>query len=76
MYTKSTYIGTLKGVSGVWCGFKPKGIKVEKEVVIYYPDEGKIFKKGDEFFDNVLLQEGEFIEDYQEVEKESESTED
>ena len=68
MQTKITYRGTLNGIQGVWCGFKPKGVKVEEKITVYRPDEGKIFKKGDEEFDCVILQEDESIEDYQEVE--------
>ena len=68
MQTKTTYKGTLKGVYGIWCGFKPKGVKVEEEVLVYYPDEGKVFQKGKENFTCVVLAEGEKIEDYVEVE--------
>lgn len=64
-----SYSGELNGVKGVWCGFKPEGIVVEKETTIYRPDEGKVFKKGEEFFESVILGVGEKIKDYKEVEK-------
>lgn len=67
MQTKFTYKGTLNGISGIWCGFKPKGVEVEEKITVYYPDEGKVFKKGDELFQSVVLQENEVIEDYQEI---------
>lgn len=67
MRTSKSYIGELDGVKGIWCGKKPKGIKLEKEVEVYYADEGKVFSKGDEIFDSVILKDGEKIEDYQEI---------
>ena len=67
MQTRTTYKGTLKGVHGIWCGFKPKGVKVEEEVIVYYSEEGKVFKKGDVTSGYVILAEGEKIEDYEEV---------
>lgn len=67
MQTSITYKGTLNGVSGLWCGFKPEGIEVEEEITVYKPDEGKIFIKDGEEYLAVVLQEGESIEDYEEV---------
>lgn len=68
MHTKITYKGTLNGVRGLWCGFKPEGLEVEKEITVFYPDEGKVFTKDGEEYPTVILQEGESIEDYNEVE--------
>lgn len=70
----TTYIGKLDGVCGVWCGFKPHGIDVEKEVIVYRPEEGKVFQKGEEYFESVILGEGEKIKDYKEVDKPKEDT--
>ena len=67
MIIKITYIGTLNGIHGIWCGFLPEGVIVEKEINVYYPDEGKVFTKDGELFDSVVLQEGESIEEYTEI---------
>ena len=40
MEIKTTYIGTLNGVNGFWCGFKPKGLEVTEERKVLYPKEG------------------------------------
>ena len=69
MKTTTTYKGTIDGVYGIYCGFRPKGLKLDEKVTVYHPDEDKIFKKGDEYFDCVILQEGEEITDYEEVDK-------
>lgn len=68
MEMRVTYKGTLNGVHGVFCGFKPKGLRNKEEIEVYYPDEGKVFIKDGEEFSAVILQEGETIEDYEEVE--------
>ena len=67
MSTKTTYKGYKNGVYGIYCGFKPKGLKDAEEILVYYPDEGKVFKKGEEEFSAVVLQENEKIEDYEEI---------
>ena len=67
MQTRTTYKGTLDGVYGVWCGFKPKKAKIEEEILVYYPESGKALKKDDKFYDFVILKEGETIEEYVEV---------
>lgn len=69
MKERKSYRGVLKGVCGVWVDKKPRGLVVEEEVVFYTPDDGKVFKKGDEFFDCVVIANGnKKIEDYDEVE--------
>lgn len=72
MEIRITYKGTLNGVKGLWCGFKPKGIEIGEEIPVYYPDEGKVFTKDGEEFTSVVLQEGESIEDYEEIIEEDE----
>ena len=67
MQTTITYKGKLNGVNGLWCGFCPEGVEVEEEIIVYKPDEGKIFVKDGEEYSAVVLQEGESIEDYTEV---------
>lgn len=76
MEIKTTYKGIKDGVYGIYCGFKPKGLEVQEEVPVYYPDEGKVFIKDGEEYTSVVLQDGESIEDYQEIERESEDDND
>ena len=68
MQMKKTYKGYKNNVYGIYCGFKPRGLKNVEEVEVYYPDEGYIFVKNGEEFSSVVLQEGESIEDYEEIE--------
>ena len=74
MQIKITYKGYINGVYGIYCGFKPKGLEVTEEVPVYYPDEGKIFVKDGEYYSAVVLQKGESIEDYTEVDETEEPT--
>jgi len=70
MEIRFTFEGTLNGVQGVWCGFKPVGVVVTKVIPILYPDKDKkLRKKGDEeLLDFVILKDGIKEEDYEEVE--------
>ena len=67
MQIKTTYKGYLNKVFGVYCGFCPQGLGITEQIPVYYPDEGKVFVKDGEEYTAVVLQEGESIEDYQEV---------
>lgn len=67
MQIKTTYKGYIDGVYGIYCGFCPEGLEIVEEVPVYYPDEGKIFVKDGEEYSAVVLQEGETIEDYEEI---------
>lgn len=71
MEVRTTYIGTLNGVHGVWCGFKPDGAVITKEIPILYPDpEKKLRKKGEEeLLDFVVLKEDDTQDNYEEVEE-------
>ena len=69
MYTKTTYKGYINGVYGIYCGFKPDNLEVTEEVLVYYPDEGKVFTKDGEIYSCVILQEGESINDYKEIDE-------
>ena len=69
MKERQSYIGSLKGVKGVWCDKKPRGLDLEKTITFYVPDEGKVFTKDGELFDSVVLKDGEKIKDYKEVER-------
>lgn len=70
MMIKTTYIGTLNGVHGVWCGFKPEGAIITKEIPVLYPDpEHKLRKKDtEELLDYVILKDGDSPDNYEEVE--------
>lgn len=76
MQKRITYRGELNGVKGLWCGFKPKGLTVEKEIEVYYPEDGKVFAKGDETFESVVLKDGESIKDYTEIDRPKETADD
>ena len=67
MIKRHSYIGTLNGVSGIWCDQKPEGLEVEKETTFYTPDEGKVFTKDGELFDSVVIKDDVKIEDYIEI---------
>ena len=68
MHTTITYKGTnKKGIYGIYCGFKPRGLKVAEEITVYHPDEGKVFMKDGEEYSAIILKEGETIEAYKEV---------
>lgn len=70
MYIKITYIGTLNGVNGMWCGFKPEGLEVTEERQVLYAEEGKTLKnlKTDETSDAVWLKDDDVQENYEEIE--------
>lgn len=40
MEIRITYIGTLNGVHGIWCGFKPEGAEITEERLVLYPANG------------------------------------
>ena len=69
MFTKITYIGTLNGVHGIWCGFKPEGVAVDEERTILYPEQGFVLKKENKTFSAVWLKDGDVKENYTEVKK-------
>lgn len=75
MKERKSYVGTLNGVSGVWCDQKPEGLEVIKENTFYSADEGKVFvdKEGN-MLDSVILKEGETIDEYNEIVKPKEET--
>lgn len=69
MEIRITYKGKLNGVKGVWCGFKPEGVVVEKEINILYPSKDMLLrKKGEEkTFRSVVLKDGDSMDNYEEV---------
>ena len=74
MFTTKTYKGILNGSYCISCGHIEEGMEVEEEITVYHPDAGKVFVKNDEEFTAVVLQDGEDIEDYEEVEKPEEES--
>lgn len=44
MEIRITYVGTLNGIRGMWCGFKPEGAIITEERTVLYPSEGKALK--------------------------------
>lgn len=69
MEIRITYKGTLNGIKGIWCGFKPEGAIIEKEINILYPAKDmKLRKKGEEeTYGSIILKDGESMENYEEV---------
>jgi len=74
MFTTTTYKGTLDGKYIISCDHITEGMIIEEEVTVYHPDEGKIFIKDGEYYSAVVLQDGETIEGYQEVDEPEEPT--
>lgn len=58
-----SYKGTLNGAEGIWRDKVPEGAIVTSERRVYVADEGKIFKKGDEYTEIVF----DTIRDWEEV---------
>ena len=73
MYIKITYVGTLDGVAGIWCGFKPEGAIITEERPVLYPEKGYELERiaDKERFSAVWLKDGDVQENYTEVEGES-----
>ena len=77
MYIKTTYIGTLDGNKGMWCGFLPEGVEVEEERQVLYPEQGYSLKKisTEQIFSSVWLKGKDKKENYIEVEKQADTEE-
>ena len=67
MYIKMTYIGTLNGIHGIWCGFKPEGAIITEEREVLYPEEGYLLERDGRNFSCVWLKNGDVKENYIEV---------
>lgn len=74
MQIRITYVGTLNGVHGMWCGFCPEGVEVEEERLVLYPAEGYMLKNkiSEEVVSAVWIQSAEQQEDWEEVPAEEE----
>ena len=70
MHIKITYVGTLDGVPGMWCGFCPEGAVITEERQVLYPETGYSLKRiaTEEILDSVWLKDGDVQENYEEVE--------
>lgn len=68
MLKRHSYIGKVNGVHGIWCDIKPENIELEKDILFYSADDGKVFvdKEGN-FYDSVVIQDGVDINDYMEI---------
>ncbi len=69
MEIRITYKGTLNGIKGIWCGFKPEGVVVEKEINILYPAKDMLLrKKGEEeTYSSIILKVDDSMDNYEEV---------
>ena len=70
METRITYVGTLNGVRGMWCGHKPDDVKVTEERIVLHPSEGYELESvvNQERFSAVWLKDGDCEDNYIEVE--------
>ena len=69
MQIKITYVGTLNGSNGMWCGFKPKDAVITEERQVLYPESGYSLKRiaTEEILNSVWLKNGDTQENYVEV---------
>lgn len=69
MHIETTYVGTLDGNKGMWCGFLPEGAVIEEERQVLYPEMGKSLRRiaTQEVFSSVWLQDGDTQENYEEI---------
>lgn len=68
MRTIKTYVGTLNGVSGMWCGFKPDGAEITEVRDILLPDDGQELEKDGVRMSSAWLKDGDTRFNYKEVE--------
>lgn len=70
MEIRTTYIGTLDGVNGMWCGFKPEGAKITEERIVLYAADGCVLVniKTGEKENSVWIKSEEQKKDWVEVE--------
>lgn len=73
MEIRITYIGTLNGINGIWCGFKPDNTIINEERLVLYADNGyELIRKsdGESVGSSVWLKDGDSQDNYSEVEVE------
>lgn len=68
----TTYIGTLDGVNGIWCGFKPEGAIITEEKTVMRSELGYILKnkETEEKKYTVIIQTPEEQNDWEEIKDE------
>lgn len=68
----TTYIGTLDGVNGIWCGFKPEGAIITEEKLVLRADLGYKLKNKEtgETCHSVIIQTPEEQNDWEEIKDE------
>ena len=79
MKIKITYVGTINGISGLWCGFKPDNAVITEERPVLYADEGYTLIRKSDFEDvgsSVWIRDGDTADNYGEKEMKDESTAD
>ena len=69
MYITTTYIGTLNGISGIWCDSKPEGVIVTDEKQVLHPEKGYKLRKKDtlKLYNYFVLDNGYTQNDFDEV---------
>ncbi len=72
MYTTTTYVGTLDGTPGMWCGFCPEGAVITEERQVLYPEQNYLLRRLStlEVLSAVWLQNGDAPENYEEIPEE------
>lgn len=72
MHIKTTYVGTLDGTPGMWCGFCPEGAVITEERQVLYPEQNYSLRRIAtlEVFSAVWLQDGDVQENYEEIPEE------
>ena len=69
MTIHKSYKGVLNNKKYIWIDSYPEEAIIEQEITVYRPNDGYVFVKDGIEYNCVVLQEGESIEDYQEIEK-------
>lgn len=73
MKIKITYVGTINGTFGLWCGFKPDNADITEERPVLYAKDGFELVRisdGENVGSSVWLKDGDVKENYEEVEAE------
>ena len=68
----TTYIGTLDGVNGIWCGFKPEGAIITEEKLVLRASYGYKLKnkETEETCHSVVIQTPEEQDNWEEIKDE------
>ena len=69
MDIRKTYIGTLNGINGIWCGFCPENAIITEEKLVLYPKDGYLLKNKitEEVVPVVLLLSSSQMNDWEEI---------